>query len=255
MKQPIGIFDSGVGGTSIWKEIRTLLPFENTIYLADSKNAPYGAKPQKEILRLSIKNTELLLEKGCKLIVVACNTATGIAIDELRERFDIPFVGVEPFINALSKHKWESGDSGCVITTDLMSKTERFKNLKIRLDPDGRLCYRATPGLASIIEDFFSSKNEQALRQELEKELSFVKEESYTHLILGCTHYPLIRKYIEEVAGVKTLSPCPYVASRTLSLLKKVPDSSSLSISSFQFAETKHDQALRFVSKDFSSLP
>ena len=78
---PIGIFDSGVGGTSIWKEINELLPKENTIYLADSKNAPYGNKSEEQIIQLSIKNTELLLEKGCKLIVVACNTATTNAID------------------------------------------------------------------------------------------------------------------------------------------------------------------------------
>jgi len=81
---PIGLFDSGIGGTSIWKEIHSLLPFENTIYLADSKNAPYGIKSKEEIIDLSIKNTELLLNKNSKLIVVACNTATTNAIKELR---------------------------------------------------------------------------------------------------------------------------------------------------------------------------
>ena len=80
-KQPIGIFDSGIGGTSIFKEVHTLLPNENIIYLADSKNAPYGNKSEEEILKLSIKNTELLINKGCKLIIVACNTATTNAIN------------------------------------------------------------------------------------------------------------------------------------------------------------------------------
>ena len=79
-KQPIGIFDSGVGGTSIWKEIRNVLPNENSIYLADSINAPYGPKGTRKIIELSIKNTEFLLEKNCKIIVVACNTATTNAI-------------------------------------------------------------------------------------------------------------------------------------------------------------------------------
>jgi len=83
---PIGLFDSGVGGTSIWKEIHQLLPYENTIYLADSLNAPYGNKSKEEIISLSVKNTELLLEKGCKIIVVACNTATTNAITVLREK-------------------------------------------------------------------------------------------------------------------------------------------------------------------------
>ena len=95
---PIGLFDSGVGGTSIWKEIHHLLPNESTIYLADSINAPYGYKTVDEIISLSIKNTELLLKMGSKIIVVACNTATTNAIEILREKFDVPFIGIEPAI-------------------------------------------------------------------------------------------------------------------------------------------------------------
>src|SRR5690554_5052278 len=97
-EQPIGIFDSGVGGTSIWREINKLMPFESTIYLADSRNAPYGQKSKNEILELSIKNTEKLIEMGAKLIVVACNTATTNAISELRKNYEIPIVGIEPAI-------------------------------------------------------------------------------------------------------------------------------------------------------------
>ena len=96
--QPIGIFDSGVGGTSIWKEIHKLLPNESTIYLADSKNAPYGQKTTEEIVALSIKNTEKLIEYGAKIIVVACNTATTNAIAVLRKKYDIPIIGIEPAI-------------------------------------------------------------------------------------------------------------------------------------------------------------
>src|SRR5210317_1151789 len=95
---PIGIFDSGVGGTSIWRELNLLLPKENTIYLADSKNAPYGPKGKNKIIELSVKNTEYLLSKNCKLIVVACNTATTNAIKELRSRYKIPLIGIEPAI-------------------------------------------------------------------------------------------------------------------------------------------------------------
>ena len=95
---PIGIFDSGVGGTSIWKEINALLPNEDTVYLADSMNAPYGEKSKDEIIQLCIKNTEFLLQKGCKLIVVACNTATTNAIDYLRQQYKVPFIGIEPAI-------------------------------------------------------------------------------------------------------------------------------------------------------------
>ncbi len=95
---PIGIFDSGIGGTSIFKEIHKLLPNENCIYLADSKNAPYGNKSKADIIELSIKNTEHLIKEGCKIIVVACNTATTNAIDYLRKTYSIPFIGIEPAI-------------------------------------------------------------------------------------------------------------------------------------------------------------
>ena len=97
-EKPIGIFDSGVGGTSIWKELNLLLPHENTIYLADSKNAPYGEKTKSEILELCKKNIDLLIEKESKLIVVACNTATTNAIKVLRETYNIPIIGIEPAI-------------------------------------------------------------------------------------------------------------------------------------------------------------
>ena len=96
--KPIGIFDSGIGGTSIWAEIHQLLPDEKTIYLADSKNAPYGQKSKTEIIALSSKNTKFLLDMDCKLIVVACNTATTNAIQELREKYNVPFIGIEPAI-------------------------------------------------------------------------------------------------------------------------------------------------------------
>ena len=93
---PIGIFDSGVGGLSIWKDIHELLPNESTVYLADSINAPYGDKPQEEIIKFSINNTEALIKKGCKIIVVACNTATTNAISVLRKNYKLPFIGIEP---------------------------------------------------------------------------------------------------------------------------------------------------------------
>ena len=104
MHNHIGIFDSGVGGTSIWKEVVKMLPHESTLYLADSANAPYGEKSKEEILQLSVKNTELLLNRGCKIIIVACNTATTNAIDYLREQYPVPFIGIEPAIKPAALH-------------------------------------------------------------------------------------------------------------------------------------------------------
>ena len=100
---PIGFFDSGIGGVSVWKEVTQLLPKENTIYYADSKNSPYGSKSISEIQNISIINSNWLIDKGCKLIVVACNTATTNAISLLRKKFQIPFVGIEPGIKPAVK--------------------------------------------------------------------------------------------------------------------------------------------------------
>jgi glutamate racemase len=92
--RPIGVFDSGLGGLSVWLELVKLMPNESIIYFADSGNCPYGNRPKSEIIDLSIRNTEFLLSQGAKVIVIACNTATGVAINVLREKFDIPFIGM-----------------------------------------------------------------------------------------------------------------------------------------------------------------
>ncbi|ATH07845.1 glutamate racemase [Halobacteriovorax marinus] len=248
----IGIFDSGIGGFSILKKIHELAPELEVYYIADQGFAPYGNKSRKEVIDRCHYLCHELMKFDLDLIVVACNTATGVAIDELRNTFTIPFVGVEPFVNALSKHTWKESDRACVITTELMSKSERFQKLVNRLDPDKRLFYKVTPGLATIVEDFFINKNEEELNLKLKEELSFVGESSYSHLILGCTHYPLIAKYIEATTGASVLSPCLYVANRVLSLLDL---SSGESSETFQFASTAKEDVLRFVSKDFSNLP
>ena len=149
--KPIGFFDSGVGGTSIWKEVHQLLPNESTIYLADSKNAPYGKKSKEKIIEFSIKNTEFLLNKNAKIIIVACNTATTNAISILRKKYDIPFIGIEPAIKPaalLSK----TGAIGILatkgtLTSKLFEKTakEYTKNITT-IEQEGE-------GLVPLIED------------------------------------------------------------------------------------------------------
>src|SRR5690554_6116570 len=119
---PIGVFDSGVGGSSIWKEIHRLLPLENIVYLADSKNAPYGNKTSEEITTLSLKNTKKLLEFQCKIIVVACNTATTNAISTLREKYVLPIIGIEPAIKPAAL-KTKSKSIGILATKGTLSST------------------------------------------------------------------------------------------------------------------------------------
>ena len=135
--RPIGIFDSGVGGTSIFKEIHQLLPNESIIYLADSRNAPYGDKTADDIKNLSEKNTRFLLSMNCKLIVVACNTATTNAISYLRANYNVPFIGIEPAIKPAALQT----KTGCIgilatkgtLASDLFHKTTNLYRTNIRV--------------------------------------------------------------------------------------------------------------------------
>jgi len=147
---PIGIFDSGVGGTSIWKEIHQLLPYENTIYLADSKNAPYGQKSKDEIINLSIKNTEYLLNKNCKLIVVACNTATTNAIPHLREKYNVPFIGIEPAIKPASLHT-TTNNIGILATRGTLN-SHLFATTSNKLKNNINIIEQVGEGLVELIE-------------------------------------------------------------------------------------------------------
>ena len=254
-EQRIGIFDSGIGGFSILKEIHKSAPHLHAYYIADEQFAPYGSKSAEEVVARSKYIVDELLKFNVELIVVACNTATAFAIDELRKVYDIPFVGVEPFLNAIEKFNWSKEDKSCVITTELMSRSERFNTLKLKYDKFSQHEYFVTKNLATIIENYFSGQDKSRLDQELQSELGFISKTNYKHIILGCTHYPLIWREIESVTGVKTISPCPYVANRVVSLMRDEGQFSLLKAETFDFANTNESRTLRFVSKDFSKLP
>lgn len=217
--QPIGIFDSGVGGTSIWKEIHHLLPRENTIYLADSKNAPYGKRSTEEIISLSKKNTEKLLEMGCKLVVVACNTATTNAIKELRAQYDIPFIGIEPAIKpAALKSKTKAigilATKG-TLSSALFSKTSELyaKNINI-IEVEGN-------GLVELIE---AGKKDSAETKELLSHLlKPMLIQGIDYLVLGCSHYPYLVSTIEAIlpGNVQIIDSGEAVARQTKAILQK----------------------------------
>ena len=214
---PIGLFDSGVGGTSIWKEVIKILPDENTIYLADSANAPYGEKDKQSIIELCIKNTELLLEKGCKLIIVACNTATTNAIDYLRANYKVPFIGIEPAIKPAALYS-KSGAIGILatkgtLTSALFEKTAQTYTQNINtIRQDGE-------GLVPLVEkgDLDSEDLMNLLRQYLNPML----EQNIDHLVLGCTHYPYLIPAIKKIVGseVQIIDSGEAVARQTKAIL------------------------------------
>ena len=146
----IGVFDSGIGGISIWKEIVSLLPNEDTIYLADSKNAPYGQKSKENIIALSIKNTEYLIGRGCKIIVVACNTATTNAIAYLRANYDVPFIGIEPAIKPAAL-KTKTKNIGILATKGTLN-SKLFSVTLDKLPDDVKIIEQIGEGLVPLME-------------------------------------------------------------------------------------------------------
>ncbi|MBC2838909.1 glutamate racemase [Robiginitalea sp. SC105] len=187
-ESPVGIFDSGVGGLTIWDEITRLLPWEHTCYLADSANAPYGEKPPGTILELSRKNTRFLLDRGCKLIVVACNTATTNAIAQLRAGFPVPFVGIEPAIKPAALHS-RSGRIGVLATRGTLSSS-LFATTSKNYGTGIEILEREGEGLVERIES--GALDDPGLRDELARLLRPMLAEGIDHLVLGCTHYPLL---------------------------------------------------------------
>jgi glutamate racemase len=195
---PIGLFDSGIGGTSIWKEIHKLLPNENTIYLADSKNAPYGQKSKDEIIALSKKNTDLLLSKGCKIIVVACNTATTNAIKELRASYNVPFIGIEPAIKPAVFHS-KTQKIGILATKGTLN-SDLFHEA-VQLYKHTQIIEQIGYQLVDLIEN--GQIDTPEMEQLLVQYLTPMVEKDIDYLVLGCSHYPYLIDKIKKIIPEK----------------------------------------------------
>ncbi|RFN59629.1 glutamate racemase [Marixanthomonas ophiurae] len=216
---PIGIFDSGVGGSSIWQEIHHLMPNENTIYLADSKNAPYGNKTQDEIVSLSIKNTEALINMGCKIIVVACNTATTNAIDILRSTYDIPIIGIEPAIKPAAlqtKHK----SIGILATKGTLSSALFHKTAK-EFTKEISVVEIIGEGLVPLIENAELKTNE--MKTLLNKYTAPMITANIDYLVLGCSHYPYLIPQLNKIlpSHVTIIDSGQAVAKQTRNILQQ----------------------------------
>jgi glutamate racemase len=192
--KPIGLFDSGIGGTSIWSAIHDLMPNEDTIYLADSLNAPYGKKSKDEIIALSKKNTEFLLDRNAKIIVVACNTATTNAIKELRASYQVPFIGIEPAIKpAVLNSKTQT--IGILATKGTLS-SELF-NKTIELYQDTKIVEQVGHGLVELIEN--GEINSPEMTNLLRSYLQPMIDANIDYLVLGCSHYPYLIPQIKKI--------------------------------------------------------
>ena len=213
----IGLFDSGIGGTSIWKAINQLLPYENTIYLADSKNAPYGIRTQDEIVALCYKNVNFLLEQSCKIIVVACNTATTNAIKELRAKYTIPIIGIEPAIKTAA-HSTKTHTIGILATKGTLN-SELF-NRQVESFINVNVIEQVGYGLVELIENGQIESPE--VRQLLTSYLTPMINADIDYLVLGCSHYPYLIPAIEKILPkkIKIIDSGEAVAKQTKAILE-----------------------------------
>lgn len=192
--RPIGIFDSGVGGLTVFTEIRKTLPNENIIYLGDTKNFPYGNKKKEDIIDLAINNVEILLKKDVKIIVIACGTATSQAIDILKQKYNIPIIGIiEPTVEYVKKQQIE--EIG-VIATEGTIRSGAWEN-KLKEKIDGiKVENKACPMLAEIAEEGKTKSAEG--RNAIKEYMQPFKEKHIDKIILGCTHYPIYDEIIRQ---------------------------------------------------------
>ena len=190
----IGVFDSGIGGVTVLREIIKILPNENYIYYSDSKNNPYGDKTKQEIIKRCEEVFSYLLEKNCKAIVIACNTASAIAVNTLREKYkDIPIIAIEPAYKMV--HDYAYDGETLVMATKGTIESERF-NLLYNKYNNHKTKLIECVGLADRIEE----GNEKKIKEYLEKNLKEYKGK-VENVVLGCTHYPLIQEEIGQVLG------------------------------------------------------
>ncbi len=215
---PIGVFDSGVGGLSVLRAIRALMPNEPIIYLADQGHVPYGPRPMAEIQAFSEGVTRFLLDREVKLVVVACNTASAAALHHLRARFsDVPFVGMEPAVKPAAEHT-KSGVVG-VLATPATFQGALYASVVERFAQGVTVMQDTCPGLVQQIEQ--GDLGGQATRQILENALLPMLAKGADTIVMGCTHYPFVIPLIEQICGgqVRVIDPAPAVARQAQRLL------------------------------------
>lgn len=198
MKQPIGFLDSGVGGLTVAREALRQLPNESIIYIGDNARCPYGPRPKSEICAFTNQLVDFLVQKNVKMLVIACNTATAVCLDDIRERLDIPVLGViDPGVRAANKYS-KRGRIG-ILGTEGTIKSEMYQKLLLRKNKDLELYPLVCPGFVPLVE---SGEYHSPLAKKIVTEtLLPLKNKNLDTVILGCTHYPLLNDTIQKAMG------------------------------------------------------
>ena len=195
--KPVGIFDSGVGGLSVAREIRSTLPAEPLVYLADTSYCPYGGRPVEEIQSRSVAAVAELMNQGCKAVVVACNTASGAALELLRSEFSVPIVGLEPAVKP-AVEATRNGRIGVMATSGTL-RSGRFARLVSSYARDVEVVPVACSGLVELVEA--GETTGPLAISTLTDLLAPLREAEVDTVVLGCTHYPFLRAAVSEVMG------------------------------------------------------
>lgn len=197
-EKPIGVFDSGIGGLTVVRQLLNTLPNENIIYFGDTARVPYGSKSNETIIEYSIQNAQFLMRKNVKAIVVACNTASSVALPALRQKFQIPIIGmIEPGAK-MSIESTRNNKIGVIGTRTTINSNAYSKAIK-KLNPQINVVEKACPLFVPLVEEgWLNHKVTYEIAEEYLKELN---EYDIDTLVLGCTHYPILSKVIREVIG------------------------------------------------------
>ena len=197
-QRPIGVFDSGVGGLTVLREIHRKLPAESTIYLGDTARCPYGPRPLAQVKQFAFEIMDFFMQRDVKLVVVACNTATAAALNDVRQAFPVPVVGViRPGAEAGALAS-RNRKIGVVATEGTIKSRSYFDNIK-DINPAAEVYEQACPALVDLVEAGLAAAPET--EQELRRYLAPLQAKGVDTLILGCTHYPLLREPVEGILG------------------------------------------------------
>lgn len=197
---PIGVIDSGLGGISVLKELVLAMPFEKYIYLGDSANAPYGVKSHGEILSLTEAVVDRLLERGIKALVIACNTATGVAVKHLREKYsELPIIGLEPALKPAAENS--EGGTVAVMATPATLSEEKFRLLHDRYKDSVNIITVAAPRIVEFVENGVFDGEE--LYSYIEELFAPYKDTKIRSVVLGCTHFPFVKDVIKKASGAE----------------------------------------------------
>ncbi len=220
----IGIFDSGVGGLSVFREIRKVLPEESYIYFSDNAHCPYGEKPAEYIIDRARKITEFLIGKGAEIIVVACNTATAAAIATLRKEFPVKFIGMEPAVKP-AVNRTKTGVVGVLATAGTLS-ADKYRSTREKFSENIRIEEHVGQGFVELVES--GTISGPAAEETVRKSVGPLISAGADMIVLGCTHYPFLIETIQKIASglapereIEIIDPAPAVASRLMEVMKE----------------------------------